>query len=312
MVLSLLIEDTYAEVDELLLLESDPSADPPRASIHEVANHVQALETGIARLAEIPISSRLIRELHAILLTTVRGGESSKTPGEFRTSQNWIGRAGSTLATATFVPPPPDELGQLLSAWENYLHTESDEPDLIKAALLHYQFEAIHPFLDGNGRIGRLLITLFFSARGTLSQPLLYLSAFFEKHREDYYRNLLAISTHGAWREWLEYFLTGVRETARDALADTHALTDLHRNYRAILDSAKRPPAAASGVLDALFGSPMLSIPVHAGRSGDSYQNIAKAVAFWQARGVVTETTSQRRNRIFAAPEILKLTRTKG
>lgn len=133
-------------MDELLLLESDPSADPPRASVREVASHVQALETGIARLAEIPISSRLIRELHAILLATVRGSESSKTPGEFRHSQNWIGRAGSTLATATFVPPPPDELGKLLSMWENYLHAESDEPDLIKAALLHYQFAVLAGF----------------------------------------------------------------------------------------------------------------------------------------------------------------------
>lgn len=311
-VLSSLIEDTYAELDELLLFEVEPSVEPPRASIREVANHVQALETGLARLAEIPISSRLIRELHAILLATVRGGENSKAPGEFRRSQNWIGRPGSNLKTATFVPPPPHEIDQLLSGWENYLHAESDEPDLVKAALLHYQFEAIHPFLDGNGRIGRLLITLFFCARGTMSQPLLYLSAYFEKHRDEYYRHLLAISTRGDWQEWLIYFLTGVRDTARDALADTHAITDLHQHYRSILDSAKRPPTAAAGVLDSLFGSPMLSISVHASRSGESYQNVSKAVAFWQKHGFVTEITNQRRHRIFAAPEILKLTRPKG
>ncbi|MEO5712873.1 MAG: Fic family protein [Luteolibacter sp.] len=311
-VLSSLIEDTYAEMDELLLFEVEPSVEPPRASIREVANHVQALETGLARLTEIPISSRLIRELHAILLSTVRGGENSKTPGEFRRSQNWIGRPGSNLKTATFVPPPPHELDQLLSDWENYLHAESDEPDLVKAALLHYQFEAIHPFLDGNGRIGRLLITLFFCARGTLSQPLLYLSAYFEKYRDEYYRHLLAISTRGDWQEWLIYFLTGVRDTARDALADTLAITDLHQNYRSILDTSKRPPTAAAGVLDSLFGSPMLSISVHAGRTGESYQSVSKAVAFWQKHGLVTEITNQRRHRIFAAPEILKLTRAKA
>ncbi len=309
--MSSLIEDTYAEVDELLLFEVEPLAEPPRASIREVANHVHALEIGLARLAEVPISSRLIREVHGVLLSAMRGGESSKTPGEFRRSQNWIGRPGSNLKTATFVPPPPHELEQLLSKWEIYLHAESDEPDLIKAALLHYQFEAIHPFLDGNGRIGRLLITLFFCARGTLSQPLLYLSAYFEKHRDDYYRHLLTISTRGDWHEWLIYFLTGVRDTARDALADTHAITDLHHHYRSILDASKRPPTAAAGMLDSLFGSPMLSIPVHASRSGESYQNVSKAVAFWQKHGLVTEITNQRRHRIFTAPEIIKLTRAK-
>ena len=202
-VLSSLIEDTYAEVDELLLFEVEPTEEPPRASIREVANHVRALETGLARLDEIPISSRLIREVHGILLSDVRGGEGTKTPGEFRRSQNWIGRPGSTIKTATFVPPPAHEIDGLLAAWENYLHADSDEPDLIKAALIHYQFEAVHPFLDGNGRIGRLLITLFLCARGTLSQPLLYLSAFFEKYRDDYYRHLLTVSTQGAWQDWL-------------------------------------------------------------------------------------------------------------
>jgi Fic family protein len=311
-VLSSLIEDTYAEVDELLLFEVEPSEEPPRASIREVANHVQALEDGLARLADLPISSRLIREVHATLLSSVRGGENSKTPGEFRRSQNWIGRPGSNLKTATFVPPPPHELDRLLSDWENYLHAQSDEPDLIKAALLHYQFEAIHPFLDGNGRIGRLLITLYFCARGTLSQPLLYLSAFFEKHRDEYYRHLLAISTRGAWQDWLTYFLTGVRDTARDALADTRAITDLYQKHRALLDASKRPPTAAAGVLDALFGSPMLSISRHAARSGESFQNVSKAVAFWLKHGLIHEITNQRRYRIFTAPEILRLTRPKA
>lgn len=141
-----------------------------------------------------------------------------------------------------------------------------------------------------------------------MSQPLLYLSAYFEKYRDDYYQHLLAISTRGAWQEWLIYFLTGVRDTARNALADTHAITDLHQHYGGILDGAKRPPAAAAGVLDALFGSPMLSISGHAARNNESYQNVSKSIVFWQNHGLVTEVTNRRRNRIFAAPEVLKLT----
>ena len=243
------------------------------------------------------------------MLKEVRGGESHKTPGEFRRTQNWIGSPGSTLQTATFVPPPPASLPACLSAWENYLHTDSEEPHLIKVALLHYQFEAIHPFLDGNGRIGRLLITLYLCASGVLSQPLLFLSSFFEKYRDDYYRHLLAVSTQGAWLDWLRYFLSGVRETAQIALTDTQALIALYQNYRQIMDSEKRVPGAAGSVLDTIFGSPMIAISQHAQRTGDSYHNVSKAVAFWEKHGLLSEITSQQRNRIFAAQEVLKLSR---
>ncbi|MFV1995827.1 MAG: Fic family protein [Verrucomicrobiales bacterium] len=308
-VLSSLIEDTYAEVDELLLLEAAPDEEPPRPSIREVSNHVRALETGLARLAELPISTRLIQEVHAILLASVRGGESTKTPSEFRRSQNWIGQPGSTVQTATFVPPPPHALDATLSAWENYLHADSTEPGLVKIALLHYQFEAIHPFLDGNGRIGRLLITLFLCARGILSEPLLYLSSFFERYRDEYYRHLFAVSTSGEWQPWITFFLTGVRDTAREALADTRALVDLYNRYRAIMDNSKRVPSAAAGVLDTLFAAPMLSISNHSKRFGEPYHNVSKGVEFWQKHGLVTEITNQRRNRIFAAPEVIELTR---
>lgn len=307
--LSSLIEDTYAHVEELLLLDINPTSSAHKPSVHEVANHVLALETGLKRLDTLPISSRLIRELHAILLRDVRGGDGTKTPGEYRRSQNWIGRPGSTLQTATFVPPPPDQLGELLSDWENYLHAESREPDLVKIALLHYQFEAIHPFLDGNERIGRLLITLFLCARGLLSQPLLYLSAYFEHHRDAYYRHLLAVSTQGAWRDWLAYFLVGVRDTARDALEDTRRLTDLYQRHRRTLDQAKRPPGACVGVLDAVFASPMLSISAHAQQSGQSFQNVTKAVVFWQKHGLLIEANSQKRNRLYLAPDVLEITR---
>lgn len=310
-VLSSQIEDTYADVDELLLLEVDPTEAPPRLSILEVANHVRALEIGLARLDTLPISTRLIEEVHSILLSHVRGGETSKTPGEFRRSQNWIGRPGSTLMTASFVPPPAHLISPLLSLWENYLHADSAEPDLVKIALLHYQFEAIHPFLDGNGRIGRLLITLFLCAKGTLSQPLLYLSAFFEKYREEYYRQLLAVSRSGAWEDWLVFFLTGVRDTAREALEDTHAVVDFYQECRNRMDAASRVPGAAASVLDALFASPMISISQHAARTSDSYPNVAKAVDFWIRQELLTEITGQRRNRIFAAQQILQLTRPK-
>lgn len=181
----------------------------------------------------------------------------------------------------------------------------------MKIALLHYQFEAIHPFLDGNGRIGRLLITLYLCASGVLSQPLLFLSGYFEKYRDEYYRHLLSISTGGNWLDWLEYFLTSVRDTAHSALADTHDLVDTYRRFRAVMDREKRVPGAAAGVLDAIFGSPMISVTGHAEKTGDSYANVAKAVAFWEKHALLTEITNQRRNKIYAAPEIIAMTRAK-
>jgi len=303
-ILSSRIEDTIAEVDELLLFEVEPDHEPRRPDVVEVANHVHALELGLRRLGEVPISSRLIRELHATLLRSVRGGESTKTPGEFRRSQNWIGRPGATLDEATFVPPPPEEVEGTLGVWENYLHADSDEPTLVKAALLHYQFEAIHPFLDGNGRIGRLLITLYFCATGCLSQPLLYLSAFFDAHRDDYYRCLLAISREGAWRDWIAYFLTGVRETAAAALEDTKRILELHQYRRTQLQEAKRVPGAADALLDTVFGNAFVSIAGYAKAHNEPYPNVAKAVEFWVSQGLLREATGNRRNRIFVADEI--------
>jgi Fic family protein len=308
-VLSSLIEDTYAEVDELLFLEAEPTSPPARSAIKEVANHVRALEEGIAKLGDLPISTRLITDLHAILLSAVRGGEGSKTPGELRLSQNWIGGPGSNLQTATFVPPPPHQIHQCLQDWENYLHADSQEPHLIKAALLHYQFEAIHPFLDGNGRIGRLLITLYLCASGMLSQPLLFLSSYFEKYQSEYYHHLFTISSQGKWQEWLEYFLIGVRETAQTSLADTNALVDSYQGFRAVMDREKRVPGAAAGVLDSIFGTPMLSVTRHAESTGNTYANVAKAVAFWEKHGLLTEITNQRRNKIYSAPGVIDLTR---
>ena len=177
--------------------------------MREVANYVRALDYGLVRLKDLPISARLIREIHQHLMEGVRGEYG--TPGAFRRSQNWIGPPGCTLTTATYVPPPVEEMLDALSAWEHYVHADAEEPLLVQCALLHYQFEAIHPFLDGNGRVGRLLITFFLCERTALSQPLLYLSAFLERHRDEYYRRLLAVSQQGDWRRWIE-FTGGTRD----------------------------------------------------------------------------------------------------
>lgn len=307
-ILSSRIEDTHAEMGQLALFEDEVDEGESRESdVLEVANHVRALEVGLRRIEDLPISARLVRELHAILLSNVRGGEATKTPGEFRRSQNWIGPPGCTLREATFVPPPAEEILRLLGEWEHYVHAESGEPAVVKAAWLHYQFEAIHPFLDGNGRIGRLLITLFLCGRKCLSQPLLYLSGFFDETRADYYRLLLEVSRKGAWREWLEYFLRGIRIQSERALADTRQVLHLHEKYRPCLKEEKRVPQEAARILDQVFANPFLSIARYARRMGESYHNAQKGVSFWEKQGLLQEYTGQKRNRLYVARELLDL-----
>ncbi|MFP4167194.1 MAG: Fic family protein [Opitutales bacterium] len=307
-ILSSRIEDTHAEMGQLALLEDEMAEETSgEPDVQEVANYVRALETGLRRTGNLPISSRLIRELHTILLSDVRGGEPTKTPGEFRRSQNWIGPPGCNLLEATFIPPPSEEIRRLLGEWEQYVHAESGEPALVKAAWLHYQFEAIHPFLDGNGRIGRLLITLFLCDRKCLSQPLLYLSGFFDETRSDYYRLLLDVSRKGAWREWLEYFLRGIRIQSERALADTRQVLRLHEHYRSRLKEEKRVPQEAARILDHVFANPFISIARYARRMGESYHNAQKGVSFWQRQGLLHEYTGQKRNRVYVARELLDL-----
>ncbi|MBI4559451.1 MAG: Fic family protein [Candidatus Hydrogenedentes bacterium] len=305
-ILSSRIENTITEMEELALFEAQPETEPTRPDVREVANYVRALETGLDRMAQLPISSRLICELHGILLGRVRGGETSKTPGEYRRSQNWIGRPGARFEEATFVPPPPEELPSALGAWENYLHVESPEPVLVKCALQHYQFEAIHPFLDGNGRIGRLLITLFLCSRGCLSQPLLYLSGFFDETRDDYYRLLLAVSQRGAWRDWIEYFLRGVRQQARAALTDTQAILRLYESQRETLSQARRPPQTAAIILDELMANPVFSVTRFCRKKAVNFPSANKGVQFWVKHGLVREFTGRKRNRLYIADEILR------
>lgn len=308
-ILSSRIEGTIAGMEQLVLFEAEETSTPQTPDLLEVANYVSALERGLKQLAELPISSRLIRELHRQLLDGVRGGEVSKTPGEYRRSQNWIGKPGALLSEATFVPPPPDVMHECLGDWEKYLNAESIEPVLVKVAFLHYQFEAIHPFLDGNGRIGRLLITLFLCSRKCLSQPLLYLSGFFDQTRDDYYRLLLGVSQKGEWREWLCYFLRGVRQQAKAALADTRQILRLYESYSDQLKHAKRPPQTTSLILDELFGNPMFSISRYCKKNQIAFINASKGIEFWEKTGLVREITGQKRNRLFIAPELIDMMR---
>ena len=229
------IEGTEASLSDLFYFEAAETEKPKVSDVKEVKNYVKAMEAGIKRLKDLPISVRLIREIHKILMQGVRGEQAE--PGELRKSQNWIGRQGCTLNEATFVPPPIDEMAKALSDWENYLHSNPKEPPLIQCALMHYQFEAIHPFLDGNGRIGRLLITFFLCEKGFLTQPLLYLSEFFEKHRSEYYSRLLGVSQRGEWKEWIEFF----EENAYPGTPISEAMIDFTKlHVTAALEEASR------------------------------------------------------------------------
>ncbi len=307
-ILSSRIEDTHAEMGQLAMFEEEGDEATERTpDVLEVANYVGALEHGLARVGELPIGTRLIKELHEILLRRVRGGESSKTPGEFRRSQNWIGPKGCTLNGATYVPPPHTELDACMGAWENFLHGDSPEPTLVKAALMHYQFEAIHPFLDGNGRIGRLLITLFLCERKCLSQPLLYLSGFFDETRDDYYRLLLGVSQRGAWMEWIGYFLRGVRFQAKQALKDTETILARYESYRKRLKEGKRVPTESARILDQVFANAYISVARYAKRHNVSFHNASKGVEFWVNNGLLKEVTGQQRNRLFVADNILQI-----
>jgi Fic family protein len=304
-VLSSRIEGTRASLSDLLLDEIEDGG-PPDADVQEVRNYVEALEYGLKRLQELPLSLRLVRELHDHLMRGVRGERA--TPGEFRRSQNWIGPTGSSPATAPYVPPPPDRLMDCLSDWELFLHDREHFPELIQCAVMHEQFEAIHPFLDGNGRVGRLLITLFLIERGRLSQPLLYLSAFIEAHRQDYYDALQKVRTDGDWPGWLRFFLTGVEETAREAFGQARRLTDLHDRLRR--DLRQRPNAMA--LLDELFVNPYVTVSRAARLLNVSYPTARKAVARLQEDGLLEEVTGRSWGRLYLARPILEAIENKG
>lgn len=299
-VLSSRIEGTRATLGELLAAEAGAVVERSPADLREVANYVAALEYGLERLKTLPLSLRLLCELHARLMEGERGNRA--TPGEFRRSQNWIGPPRSTLANATYVPPPPAELMGCLGDWERFLH-ESRLPPLVTAALAHYQFEAIHPFLDGNGRIGRLTITLFLVEREILPAPLLYLSAFFEASREEYYGQLLAVSARGAWEAWLNYFLTGVARQAADALSRAERINALLGQWRLKLAGSK----VAVAMVDLLAENPYWSIKRIAERLQVAYTTAQRAVEKLESMGILTQTTEARRDRVYCAEAILNI-----
>jgi len=301
-VLSSKIEGTKTNLSDLLLEEMEGGAAPRNeADVREVHNYVVALEYGIQRLKQLPLSLRLVRELHAKLMKGVRGERA--TPGEFRRSQNWIGPSGSTLATATYVPPPVEQMHDALADWERFLHDRGKIPDLIQCALMHEQFEAIHPFLDGNGRIGRLLITLFFIERGRLSQPLLYLSAYFEAHRDDYYDLLQRVRTRGDWSSWLRFFLTGVTETAQEAVRQAGQLMQLREVFRKQLQDKPKPLA----LLDELFVNPYMTVARASEVLKVSNPTARQAVMLLQKKGLLKETTGRAWGRLYLARPILQV-----
>lgn len=299
-VLSSRIEGTRASLADLLLDEAGAVTDQRHAAdILEVRNYVTALEFGIARVGELPLSLRLVRELHGRLMSGVRGEHA--TPGEFRRTQNWIGPSGSTPSTAPYVPPPPLDMIEALDHWERFLHERGTMPDLIQCALMHEQFEAIHPFLDGNGRVGRLLVTLFLMERRRLSQPLLYLSAYIEAHRQDYYDLLQRVRTHGDWSAWLHFFLAGVAETAQAAMRQASNLMDLRETYRGRL--LKIPKALA--LLDALFVNPYITVARAAQLLHVSSPTARAAVLALQEQRILEETTGGAWRRMYLAAPIL-------
>ena len=303
-VMSSRIENTQSGLEDLLLFEADKTEAPRIPDVQELVNYVNAMEYGIKRLQDLPVSSRLMCEIHEILMKGVRGEHA--TPGLMRTSQNWIGKPGCTLMDATYVPPPISEMKTCFSDLEKYIHSNPKEPVLIQCALVHYQFEAIHPFVDGNGRIGRLLIIFMLMERGLLSQPLLYLSDFFERHRDTYYELLLKVSQQGDWKAWLTFFLRGIRQQSEDVLSTIQNLLALKEEYKEIATGA-RVPRAVNLLIDHLFGSPIISISELVKAWKSTFPTVQRGVDYLVERGKLREMTGQQRNRIFVADEILNV-----
>lgn len=303
-VLSSRIEGTIASLDQLILFEVEPSRDSGNPDVGEVANYVTAMEYGLERLNQLPVSLRLIRELHEKLLTGVRGQD--RRPGEFRKSQNAIGQRGRPVEEARYIPPPVAEMTQALSDFELFIHEPSDLPFLVQLALVHYQFEAIHPFLDGNGRIGRLLLSLLLCEKGYLTQPLLYISGFFEKNRDRYIDSLLRVSQEGDWVGWVDFFLEGVAEQSSDVVERSGLLIALRQQYRERAQTA-RASALTLQLVDELFQTPGLTIPGAQARLGVTYASALRGVERLVALGILKEVTGQQRNRVYLAPEILSI-----
>jgi len=297
-VLSSQIEGTQASLGDVLEVEAE-LFDPNRPDdTEEIINYVNALNYGLERLGTLPLSLRLIREIHERLMRGVRGQHA--TPGEFRRSQNWIGPQGAGLKDASFVPPPPHELDRLMGAFETYLHRDDQTPLLIKIGLLHAHFETLHPFLDGNGRMGRLLITFCLCQRDALIKPVLYISHYLKKHRSTYYDRLQAIRVDGTWEDWLKFFLTGIFEVSNEATETSRKIVSLRETHRqTLVDNLDRGAANGLKLLESLYRRPIFTVATVANFLEISTQAANKLTDRLVSLGLVVEITGHKRNRVF-------------
>jgi Fic family protein len=299
-VMSSRIEGTQSTISDLLIFEA---TNKEVKDVQEVQNYVTALEYGLKRVKELPLGLRLIKEIHSILMKNVRGEKSR--PGEFRTEPNWIGPQGCKFLDATFVPPPVPEMMQALNELEKFFHVESEMSPLIRIALAHYQFEAIHPFLDGNGRIGRLLITFFLCERNLIAKPLFYLSPHFERNRETYNRLLLEVSKTGAWIPWIKFFLEGVVEQSNDAIDRARKMISLQEEYRQL--AQKNAPPSSIKLIDILWRSPILSTNLVLKELNLSWAGANIAIKNLVNLGILKQIGSDKRTKLFSAPKILAI-----
>lgn len=305
-VLSSQIEGTQSSLQNLLAAEARLNDPDAPSDVSEVLNYVRAMNHGLSRLAELPLSTRLIREIHGVLLEGVRGG--GLTPGELRTSQNWIGPAGCTLHDAIFVPPAPHEVPKLLSELEQFMHSETALPALVQVALVHAQFETIHPFLDGNGRMGRLLISFLLTERNVQSRPVLYLSHYFKKHRAEYYDRLQAVRDQGDWEGWLAFFLRGIVDVSKEATDTAAAILRMREEYRArIAESLGRAAGNGYRIMEKLFHQPVVTVATVRDWLGCTQAGANKLVGRLVQMGLLREVTGYSRNRRFRFDPYLRL-----
>ncbi|MEL6902688.1 MAG: Fic family protein [Cyanobacteria bacterium J06606_4] len=298
-VLSSQIEGTQASLIDVLEFESQALEPGNPKEVGEVVNYISAINYGLERLERLPVSLRLIREIHSELMKGVRGAERS--PGEFRRTQNWIGPSGCSLSEAIYVPPPPHEMIQALDNLERFLHSSQPLPTLIKVGLAHAQFETIHPFLDGNGRTGRLLITFLLCEQNILQRPLLYISYYFKKYRSEYYSHLQSIRDAGDWEGWLKFFLIGVYETAQEAASTARQIVSLKEEHRQLaLEKMGRRSGNAIALLESLYYRPIFTVDNAVEVTNLSYTNANTLVKDLIAIGLLTEITGQKRNRAFS------------
>ncbi len=302
--LSSQIEGTQASLDDLFTYESGDKLENLN-DVTEVVNYIKAMNYGIERLQNLPMSLRLIKEIHAILLEGVRGSE--RLPGEFKRSQNWIGPPGCTLNEASYIPPPPHETLEAMGVLEHYFHDKGRLPVLIDCALIHYQFETIHPFLDGNGRMGRLLITFYLCWKGILHKPLLYLSYYFKRNRQEYYDRLNMVRETGNYEQWVDYFLKGVVGIAGAAMDTARQILELQSRHRRLLWEKKISSPIAVGILEQLFYTPTVSIGQIAERFNVSYQAASTLVSQLEKAKILRETTGRKRDKRYVYSDYLDI-----